>query len=45
MLRKFRNVLPDYAKVLARGTVAPLVRKGCVTVRDKKLQGRSKCKG
>ena len=26
--RKFRNVLPDYGNVLARGTVAPRVRKG-----------------
>ena len=27
-LRKFRNVLPDYGKVLARGTLAPWEGKG-----------------
>ena len=32
-LRRFRYVLPDYGKVLARGTAAPRVRKGWVIVR------------
>ena len=33
--RKFRNVLPDYGKVLARVTVALGERKGEVTQRDR----------